>query len=128
MSARTRAADTPFLPRATQGRKAAHRAPCTPATEPGARSPTDRLVLADRTPTGSGRGPQRCPPAEGTGARHMSDTITRTRRDGGFPATTATAIVPSMAINVIGRVEVTVDQEPQKVVGNLQRLDRKSVV
>lgn len=52
----------------------------------------------------------------------MSDTITRTRRDGGFPATTATAIVPSMAINVIGRFEVTVDQEPQKVVGNLQRL------
>src|SRR5699024_6716526 len=39
--------------------------------------------LADRTPTGSRRGPQRCPPAEGTGARHMSDTITRTRRDGG---------------------------------------------
>ncbi|HJB10547.1 MAG TPA: tetratricopeptide repeat protein [Candidatus Brachybacterium merdavium] len=27
-----------------------------------------------------------------------------------------------MAINVIGRFEVTVDQEPQKVVGNLQRL------
>lgn len=52
----------------------------------------------------------------------MSDAITRTRRDGGFPATTATAIVPSMAINVIGRFEVTVDQEPQKVVGNLQRL------
>src|SRR5699024_10371835 len=85
MSARTRAADTPFLPRAAQGPKAAPRAPGTPATEPGARSPTDRLVLADRTPTGSRRGPQRCPPAEGTGARHMSDTITRTRRDGGGP-------------------------------------------
>src|SRR5690625_6300746 len=103
MSARTRAADTPFLPRAAQGPKAAPRAPGTPATEPGARSPTDRLVLADRTPTGIRRGPQRCPPAEGTGARHMSNTITRNRRDGGFPATTAIAMVPSMAITVIGR-------------------------
>src|SRR5699024_10376698 len=122
MSARTRGADTPLVPRASQAPEAAPRAPGTPATEPGARPPTDRLVLAARHPTGSRRGPHRCPPAEGTGARHMSDTITRTRRDGGFPATTSTAIVPSMAINVIGRFEVTVDQEPQKVVGNLQRL------
>src|SRR5690625_8021914 len=96
--------------------------PPTASTHRNGVMPTNR-PRADREGA-----PQRCPPAEGTGARHMSDTITRTRRDGGFPATTATAIVPSMAINVIGRVEVTVDQEPQKVVGNLQRLDRKSVV
>lgn len=52
----------------------------------------------------------------------MSDTITRARRAGGFPATTATAKVPRMAIDVIGRFEVTVDHEPRKIVGNLQRL------
>lgn len=52
----------------------------------------------------------------------MSATITRDRGRGVFPATPATAIVPPMAIDVIGRFEVTVDHEPRKVVGTLQRL------
>lgn len=52
----------------------------------------------------------------------MTVLLTGARRGEGFLASPRAAIVPPMTINVIGRFEITVDHEPRKVVGNLQRL------